>query len=220
MVRYEKEEGHIKIAWGYDRALCGYFFSVVDNRLKQPSEASEDVKRICRTVSEDGGGSYFDLNTYFAGGFGHQVSETTIFAFMRRYGIDPTRINVDDSKPTMDLPTGGETPELRLDPAYIKRRRARIQDAIERCLDDPCPICVPRIDRTITELSKDNSVPIVRVGLVPPPWLARTIFFFPHDAYPNGYKWLTGKITRRVVSRMNRRPNQSGDAVPSRAHPP
>ena len=110
MVRYEKEEGHIKISWGHDEALNGYFLSVVDDRLKQLSGAGEDVNEVCGKVSADGGGSYLDLNTYLAGGFGQRVRETTIFAFMRRYGIDPTTISVDRSGgPSMHYHLGGET---------------------------------------------------------------------------------------------------------------
>ena len=44
----------------------------------------------------DGGGKYFDLNTYRAGGFGHRVSEETMFTFMRRYGINPDNIKSGD----------------------------------------------------------------------------------------------------------------------------
>ncbi|KAG0305302.1 hypothetical protein BGZ99_002146, partial [Dissophora globulifera] len=95
MVRYSKDEGPINVVWGHDETLGGYFLAVVDSRLAWQSEATEDVNEICEDISEDGGGSYFDLNTYRTGGFGRKVTEKTIFVFMKRYGIDPTTIKAD-----------------------------------------------------------------------------------------------------------------------------
>ncbi|KAI8597917.1 hypothetical protein EDD21DRAFT_384101 [Dissophora ornata] len=94
MVRYEKNEGNIQIAWGHDEVQSGYFLSIADGRLMWEHEAGEDVNGICEKVSMDGGGSYFHMNSYRFGGFGHKVSEKTIFVFMRRYGIDPAKIDV------------------------------------------------------------------------------------------------------------------------------
>ncbi|KAG0224204.1 hypothetical protein BGX31_008155 [Mortierella sp. GBA43] len=92
MVRHEKREGSILIAWGYDGPCGGYFLSVTDKRLAWASDASEQVNEIAEKVFPDGGGSYFDLNTYTIGGFGYTVSQATIFTYMRRYGIDPNKI--------------------------------------------------------------------------------------------------------------------------------
>ncbi|KAF9126515.1 hypothetical protein BGX30_015218, partial [Mortierella sp. GBA39] len=57
---------------------------------------SSEVSSITEKVSMDGGGNYFDLNTYRIGGFGHRVSEKTMFTFMRRYGINPDKIKSND----------------------------------------------------------------------------------------------------------------------------
>ncbi|KAF9185269.1 hypothetical protein BGZ51_002744 [Haplosporangium sp. Z 767] len=188
MVRYEKDEGDINIAWGYDEPQCGYFLTVVDRRLEWQAEASKDVNQICEEVSLSGGGSYFNLNTYSIGGFGFRVSEATIFAFMRRYGIDPTEIDDSERRTKVYLHPGGETPELRIAPSYIVQRRARLQKIYMESVDKPVPIMVARVDRLVTELSRQYGIPIVREGLMPPSDLARTIFFFAQDAYPTGFK--------------------------------
>jgi hypothetical protein len=92
MVRHEKQEGPIHIAWGYDDGCIGYFLRVVDKRLAWDGDGTKEANEIAGKVAAHGGGSYFDLNTYRIGGFGHRVSEATIFTYMRRYGIDPTKI--------------------------------------------------------------------------------------------------------------------------------
>ncbi|KAF9112177.1 hypothetical protein BGX27_003839 [Mortierella sp. AM989] len=191
MVRFEKNEGRINIAWGHDEALGGYFLTVEDERLSWSKEASSDVNRICEKVAADGGGSYFDMNSYQLGGFGHKVSEATIFTFMRRYGIDPTKILPNQDKPAMVMNPGGETPQLRIDPTYILERRARIQNQIENSKGKATTILVARVDRTVTELSKQLNVPILRGGLVPPMHLTYTIIFFPQGAYPEGFQECT-----------------------------
>ncbi|KAG9063356.1 hypothetical protein KI688_004238 [Linnemannia hyalina] len=96
MVRHTKNLGAIHIAWGYDDACIGYFFTVYDDRLRWQTGQSSEVDSITEKVSMDGGGNYFDLNTYRIGGFGHKVSEKTMFTFMRRYGIDPDKIKSHD----------------------------------------------------------------------------------------------------------------------------
>lgn len=92
MVRHEKQEGSINIAWGYDEPLGGYFLSVRDERLQWTKDGSREANKIACKVTLGGEGSYFDLNTYPVGGFGYTVSLETIFDFMRRYGIDPKEI--------------------------------------------------------------------------------------------------------------------------------
>ncbi|KAF9435249.1 hypothetical protein BGZ76_006626 [Entomortierella beljakovae] len=93
MVRYQITQGPITIAYGYDGAMVGYFLSVTDDRLGYQEGDSSQVNDICEKVSMDGGGGYFNLNTYVIGGFGYKVSKATIFTFMKRYGIDPTTID-------------------------------------------------------------------------------------------------------------------------------
>ncbi|KAG0001555.1 hypothetical protein BGZ79_004498 [Entomortierella chlamydospora] len=194
MVRYEKVEGDIHIAWGFDDALDGFFLSVVDKRLAWRSESSDDVNKICEKVAMDGGGSYFDLNTYKnGGGFGHRVSDETILAFMLRYKIEISKMDL--SKRKAEASDGGYstmvmTPALpqHISPDSIMKRKARLQDAIVKSVNQPMPIVVARIDRTITELSDQYNIPIVRKGLFPPQTLSSTIFFFAQDAYPQGFQ--------------------------------
>ncbi|KAF9356988.1 hypothetical protein BGX26_004408 [Mortierella sp. AD094] len=92
MRRYDKYEGHIHIAWSFDWKLDGYFMYVEDDRLEWKEGSSKEVDEICKKVAPDGGGWYIDLFTYRHGGFGYKVSEETMFTFMRRYRIDPTKI--------------------------------------------------------------------------------------------------------------------------------
>lgn len=96
MVRHEKLLGVIKVAWGYDEHLQGYFLSITDDRLAWREGQSTEVSKVVEKVSGDSGGTYFNLNSYPLGGFGHKVSTETMFTFMRRYGIDPETIrNLD-----------------------------------------------------------------------------------------------------------------------------
>jgi hypothetical protein len=76
MVRHEKHEGSIHIAWGYDNGCIGYFLAVEDDRLTWEENATKEVNEIAEKVAADGGGSYFDLNTYRIGGFGYNLHET------------------------------------------------------------------------------------------------------------------------------------------------
>lgn len=123
MVRHTKNLGAIRIAWGYDDALQGYFFTVYDDRLKWQKGQSSEVDKVTEKVSMDGGGNYFDLNTYPTGGFGTRVSEKTMFTFMRRYGINPGKIKSSDGG------MGGEAgdvkecahSECRMPEAVLKR---------------------------------------------------------------------------------------------------
>ncbi|KAG0045324.1 hypothetical protein BGZ83_009438 [Gryganskiella cystojenkinii] len=80
------------MSWGYDDNLEGYFFALTDTRLESERDQTDEVTKITEKVSESGGGNYFDLNSYPRYGFAHRVSEKTIFTFMRRFGIDPTKI--------------------------------------------------------------------------------------------------------------------------------
>ncbi|KAF9112178.1 hypothetical protein BGX27_003840 [Mortierella sp. AM989] len=187
MVRFDMDEGHINIAWGHDEVQGGYFLAVVDNRLGWEKESSSDVNNICEKVAESGGGSYFDLNTYHFGGFGHKVSEATIFTFMRRYGIDPATILPSQDGPVITIDTGGETAEMRIDPTYIMRRREKIQKTFVSPGDKAKSILVDRVDRTVIKISKEYNVPIIREGLVPPIGLAYTFIYFPQAAFPEDF---------------------------------
>ena len=76
------------MAYGYDTGMKGYFLAVTDSRLKYCPKASKEVNSVCENIGVlDGGGSYFDLNTYEFGGFGQKVSVPVIVEFMRRYGV-------------------------------------------------------------------------------------------------------------------------------------
>ncbi|KAF9913681.1 hypothetical protein BX616_009748 [Lobosporangium transversale] len=184
MVRHEMKEGNIKIAWGYDDGLLGYFLSVYDERLKWKGNSSEEVNSICEKVCSTGDGAYFDLNTYPFGGFGYKVSEKTMFAFMRRYGIDPTKVNHPTggievnkgqdkkatSAPTAAIPHGVQrmneeatTPEMRIDPNYIKHRETKLRDVLENTTPGQTrTICVKRFDRTIRNLAQEYDVSLMR----------------------------------------------------------
>ncbi|KAG0258871.1 hypothetical protein BG011_003007 [Mortierella polycephala] len=186
MVRYEKNQGDINIAWGHDEAQSGYFLTIVDKRLQTQIEAGENVNQVCYKVSMDGGGSYFDFNTYRFGGFGHRVSEATIFTFMRRYGIDPTEIDAGQNKTKINV--SQDSSESHIDPSCIKQRRAKFQKLFVESVDNPTVVIVARIDRTITELCGHHNIPIVREGLFPPTNVTRTTIFFAYDAYPLGFK--------------------------------
>jgi hypothetical protein len=97
MVRHEKSLGPVHVAWGYDEPLQGYFFSATDDCLSWQEDQTAEVDKIVEVVAGDGGGSYFNLHTYAFGGFGHKVSKETIFAFMRRYDIDPEKIGSENA---------------------------------------------------------------------------------------------------------------------------
>ncbi|KAG0242951.1 hypothetical protein BGW41_003116 [Actinomortierella wolfii] len=97
MVRHEKTQGLVHIAWGYDDTLQGYFLAITDYRLSWMPGVGENVNEIANKVAPDGGGHYFDLNTYPHSGFGYKVSEEVIFTYMRRYGINPHRIGKEDA---------------------------------------------------------------------------------------------------------------------------
>ncbi|KAG0232834.1 hypothetical protein BGW42_007843 [Actinomortierella wolfii] len=97
MVRHEKTQGLIHIAWGYDDPLQGYFLTITDYRLSWMLGAGEKVNEIANKVSFDGGGHYLNLNTYPYFGFGYKVSEEVLFTYMRRYGINPHRIGKEDA---------------------------------------------------------------------------------------------------------------------------
>lgn len=88
MGRYTINQGDIKISYGYDQPLNGYFLSVIDQRLKWQPDASDDVNKICESVHTSGEGVIFDLNTYAMGGFGYKVSLPVMVEFMRRYGVE------------------------------------------------------------------------------------------------------------------------------------
>ncbi|KAF9112176.1 hypothetical protein BGX27_003838 [Mortierella sp. AM989] len=191
MVRFEKNEGHINIAWGHDEALSGYFLAVVDRRLSWDEEANSDVNKICKKVSGSGGGSYFNLNTYRFGGFGHKVSETTIFTFMKRYGIDPTTILPSQDGPIMLMHPGGETAEMRIDPTYIMQRRERIRKSFVNSNGGAVRILVARFDRTVAEISKEYNIPIVRGCLPPPKDLPYKCIYFHQAAFPNDFRECT-----------------------------
>ncbi|KAF9201720.1 hypothetical protein BGZ49_008073 [Haplosporangium sp. Z 27] len=187
MVRQEKIEGTFHISWGYDAALFGYFLTVADKRLEWNIEASEEVNLISSKICEHGGGCYLELNTYPTGGFGHKVSKDTIFTYMKRYGVNPPEVNTSGNT-SVYLHGGGETPELRIDPDYINRRRARLEESIINSENSPICILLSRIDRTVQELCEKYEVPILRVGIVPPESLLFTIFFFPQELYAKDFK--------------------------------
>ena len=89
MPRFEIKGSPISIAYGFDDILikCDYFLSVFDERLKWDEAASEEVNKITEMVGvKDGGGSYFDLHTGQIG-FGFKVTEKTMAAYMKRYGV-------------------------------------------------------------------------------------------------------------------------------------
>ncbi|KAF9173193.1 hypothetical protein BGX21_005547 [Mortierella sp. AD011] len=193
MVRYERVDGDILIAWGFDEVQDGFFLSVTDKRLETRCESSDEVNDICEKVSMGGVGYYFHLNTYKFGGFGYKVSEETIFAFMLRYKIEiakmdlsERKVNASDSRySTMVM---GPVLPQHFSPDSVMKRRARLQKIIVGSVNQPVPIVVARIDRTIKELSDQYNIPIVRKGLVPPQTLSSTIFFFAQDAYPQGFQ--------------------------------
>ncbi|KAF9201719.1 hypothetical protein BGZ49_008072 [Haplosporangium sp. Z 27] len=187
MVRHEKIEGPLEISWGYDDALFGYFLSVVDKHLEWNSEASEEVNLISSKICEHGGGCYLELNTYPFDGFGYRVSKDTIFTYMKRYGIDPPKVR-SSGNTILHVHGGDETPELRIDPDYINRQRARIEEAIKTSKNRPVIIVLSRIDRTIQELSVKYDVPILRDGKEPPEEPLSTIFFLPQELYAKDFK--------------------------------
>ncbi|KAG0210570.1 hypothetical protein BGX28_009206 [Mortierella sp. GBA30] len=195
MVRYEKDYGAINVAWGYDDAMKGYFLTISDSRLAWASHASEDVNNICYKVADDGAGRYFDMNTYRVGGFGHKVSEETIFTFMRRYKIDPDKIGTPEAVDVDEGPGGQKehydiaftSPEKYLDPTYIKERKEELEKVIKTSLIKPAIIHIPRIDRTITELAEQHNIPILRQQ-EPPLSTKRTVFFYDLETYGDGVK--------------------------------
>ncbi|KAF9583460.1 hypothetical protein BGW38_009410, partial [Lunasporangiospora selenospora] len=203
MVRYEKDENRLQIAWGFDDALDGYFMSVTDNRLAWQEGSTNAVDEICRKISIESDGAFFNMNSYRFGGFGFKVSEDTIFAFMRRYGINPIEIE-RESLPEHTLsafwPTGGtaledrldmggKTPEIRLSPGYIKGRRSALEATIKKNKENftRLPIMLARVDRTVEELAKIHKISILR-GTATAQDLSKSVFFFGEDNEKKGLK--------------------------------
>ena len=64
MVRYEFDDGPIKIAYGSDDITSGLFLSVYDQRLEWQQDATDEVNGVSEGIGDgDGGGCYLSLCT-------------------------------------------------------------------------------------------------------------------------------------------------------------
>jgi hypothetical protein len=91
MARFEIPGNPIHVAFGHDLPM-GVFLSVVDNRLKWSSSASQEVNAAIEKIGvQDGGGSYFEIHTG-QHGFGIRVDDETMATFLRRFGVSEEQI--------------------------------------------------------------------------------------------------------------------------------
>ena len=89
MPRYKIENPPIKVAYGYD-GFSGTFLSVYDKRLEVDDKTSDEINEIAKSIGP-GDGCYLDLHTGPTG-YGKQVSDKTIYVYLKRFGVPENHI--------------------------------------------------------------------------------------------------------------------------------
>ena len=155
MPRFEIKSSPISIAYGYDDIFvqCDYFLHVFDERLEWDKTASKEVNKITEMVGvQDGGGSYFHLHTGQIG-FGFKVTEKTMAAYMKRYGVPDEHVAaVLKSEPFGQ--TCVDPKQESLKPSKSAKRRAKkLSD--KNIIDESTSVSCA--DLNLNEIPNENS---------------------------------------------------------------
>jgi hypothetical protein len=93
MVREERHEGTLTIAWGYDEPCDFYFFDLSDSRLAWHGDDNDEASAFFDTVDRSGGGMFVDVYAGRGTGTGKQVSVAVMCTLWKRYGVPAEHVD-------------------------------------------------------------------------------------------------------------------------------